>query len=187
VPAPACSFADVVLDEATCTVDKPLHVRLDLGGIVKGRTADHAAGLLPRPGVVDAGGDAVLRDVEHEGPRWIVDVEDPRDARRALLALAIGDRAVATSGTNRRRWAAGGGMAHHLIDPRTGKPAASDLVQVTIVAASAELAEVLAKTVLVLGARDGGAFLSRFDDVAAILVGTDGDVRRIGDLEVIDG
>lgn len=185
--APACSFADVTLDEATSTVDKPLHVRLDLGGIVKGRTADLAAELLPRPGVVDAGGDVVLRDAEGEGAGWVVDVEDPRDAGRTLLALAIGDRAVATSGTNRRRWSAGGGMAHHLIDPRTGKPASSDLVQVTIVAAHAELAEVLAKTVLVLGARDGGSFLSRFDDVAAILVGTDGNVRRIGALEVIDG
>lgn len=185
--APACSFGDVMLDEATSTVDKPLHVRVDLGGIVKGRTADQAAELLPRPGAVDAGGDAVLRDVEREGARWIVDVEDPRDARRTLLALAIGDRAVATSGTNRRRWAAGGGMAHHLIDPRTGEPTASDLAQVTIVAPSAELAEVVAKTVLVLGARDGGSFLSRFDDVAGILVGTNGNVRRIGDLEVIDG
>lgn len=185
-PSLACSFAEVALDEATSTVEKPPHVRLDLGGIVKGRTADLAGVILPRPGAVDAGGDAVLRDVERGGAGWIVDVEDPRDARRTLLALAIGDRAIATSGTNRRRWRVDGGVAHHLIDPRTGRPSASDLVQVTVLAASAELAEVLAKTVLVLGARDGHSFLAKLDDVAAVLVGADGRVRRIGELEVVD-
>jgi thiamine biosynthesis lipoprotein len=183
-PTRRCSFADVALDAATRTVTKPPHVRLDLGGIVKGRTVDEAAAVLPRPGAVDAGGDAAVRDGDANGDDWIIEVEDPRDARRALLGLKVRDRAVATSGTNRRRWKVGGRPAHHLIDPRTGQPACSDLAQVTVVAATAELAEVLAKSACILGSVQGTRLLAGVDGVAAILVGVDATVRRIGELEV---
>jgi thiamine biosynthesis lipoprotein len=179
--APACSFADVLLDDGTRTVDKPPHVALDLGGIVKGRTVDVAASILPRPGAVDAGGDAVVRagGTGGAGPGWIIEVEDPRDAMRALVEFTLRDGAVATSGVNRRRWSVGGRAVHHLIDPRTAKPAASDLAQVTVVAATAERAEVLAKSALVLGRRDGTRLLESAA-VAAILVGVDAGIHRVG-------
>jgi thiamine biosynthesis lipoprotein len=182
-PVPPCSFADVLLDEATRSVTKPSHVRLDLGGIVMGRTVDVAATILPRPGAVDAGGDVAVRDGDSNGDGWVIDVEDPRDARRTLLGFTVHDRAVATSGTNRRRWKAGGELAHHLVDPRTGRPACSDLAQVTVVAATAELAEVLAKSACVLGSVQGTRLLESVDGVAAILVGDDASIRRIGNLE----
>ncbi|HSD10222.1 MAG TPA: FAD:protein FMN transferase [Candidatus Binatia bacterium] len=183
-PVPVCSFAEVVLDEATRTVHKPSHIRLDFGGLVKGRTADVAAELLPCLGVVDAGGDAVLRNGGSSGTGWIVDIEDPRNPGRTLLSLTVRDRAVATSGSNRRRWTVAGEVVHHLIDPRTWKPAASDLAQVTVVAPTAELAEVLAKTAFLLGARGGARFLDSIHGVAAVFVGLDTSIRRIGELKV---
>jgi FAD:protein FMN transferase len=180
------SFADVVLDEATRTVHKPLDVRIDLGGIVKGRTADDAADLLPPNGAVDAGGDAVLRGGGAIGSGWIVDIEDPRDPDRTLLSLTVRDRAVATSGANRRCWIVGNEVAHHLIDPRTWTSAKSDLAQVTVVAGTAELAEVLAKTTFLLGAEHGARFLEKFPGSAAILVGTDAAIIRIGKVDECD-
>ena len=62
---------------------------------------------------------------------------------------------AATSGTGGRRW---GPKLHHLIDPRTGLPADSDLAEVSVLAPTAAEAEVLAKTALLLG-RDAGARL----------------------------
>jgi thiamine biosynthesis lipoprotein len=184
--APATAhFRDVAIDEATRTVRRPPHVRIDLGGIVKGRTVDRAAQLLPEVGVVDAGGDVVLRGNGPDGAGWRVDVEDPRDPRRVLITLVIADRAVATSAPNRRRWRAGGGWAHHLIDPRTGLPARSDLLQATAIARTAEDADVLAKVAFLLGAAAGTRFLED-RGAAGILVTAEGGVRRAGDIEVAD-
>lgn len=178
-PAPTSptTFLDVGLDVAAGRVTRPAHVRIDLGGIVKGRTVDRAARLLPEVGMVDAGGDVVVRGA------WRVDVEDPADASRVAVTLAVRDRAIATSAPNRRRWRAGSGTAHHLIDPRTRMPAVSDLAQATALATTAEAADVLAKVAFLLGATDGARFLEQ-RHAAGVLVGLDGRVHLVGDVEV---
>jgi thiamine biosynthesis lipoprotein len=186
VSVPRRYCIEIRLDEATGTVAKPRDVKIDLGGIVKGRTVDDAATLLPANGAIDAGGDVVLRGGGPSGSGWRVDVEDPRDPRRVLLRLVLRDRAIATSGVNRRRWKVGGEVAHHLIDPRTGRSARTDLVQVTVVADRAERAEVLAKAALVLGAERGATLVRRFDDVGAIFARVDGAIERLGRVEVED-
>jgi thiamine biosynthesis lipoprotein len=182
LPRPA-SFLDIRLDPARREVTRPFEVQIDLGGMIKGRTVDEAATMLPRNGAIDAGGDAVLRGGGSEG--WLVEVEDPRDASRTVAALRVRDRAVATSAANRRRWRVAGTARHHLVDPRTQRSAATDLLQVTIVAASAELADVLAKTVFVLGARAGQAFLEGRPAVGAVLVPITGAPIICGSVDVV--
>jgi thiamine biosynthesis lipoprotein len=103
-----------------------------------------------------------------------------------LLTLRLSDEAVATSGANRRRWRLGDREGHHLIDPRTGQPATTDLAQVTVVAPSAELADVLAKVAFLRGGADGRALLEGCEGVSGVLVLADGDLRLTGDLEVAD-
>lgn len=112
---------------------------------------DRAATLLPKDGAIDAGGDAYLRGSAGDGAGWLVDVEDPFDASCVALTLRLRDAGVATSAPNRRRWLRAGKAMHHLIDPRTGAPAASDLAQMTVVAPTVELADVLAKAAFVAG------------------------------------
>jgi len=180
---PPARFADVLVDEAVRVVVRPPHLRIDLGGILKGRTVDRAAARIPAPGFVGAGGDAVLKGAGPDGAGWLVDVEDPGDPSRAIVTLRVRDRAVATSAPNRRRWRVGGGVAHHLIDPRTMSPAASDLEQATAVADTAEDADVLAKVAFLLGAEAGARHLER-RGAAGVLVGRDGVVHLVGDLEV---
>ena len=184
-PRPA-SFADVGLDAATRTVTRPPGVRLDLGGFIKGRTVDRAARRLPGAGAVDAGGDAALRGGGPDGDGWLVDVEDPAHPARVVATLRVRDRAVATSAANRRRWRAGGHEIHHLVHPRTGRSADTDLAQSTVLAPSAELADVLAKTAFLLGARAGRRFLERLPAIAGVLVRRDGALEIVGDVEVID-
>ncbi|MBK6562001.1 MAG: FAD:protein FMN transferase [Dehalococcoidia bacterium] len=65
--------------------------------------------------------------------------------------------AVATSSIGGRRWASNGRAMHHLLDPRTGQPSASDLHSVTVLAPTAADAEVAAKVALILGSRQGSA------------------------------
>lgn len=179
-------FTDLSVDEAARSVERPRHVHLDFGGFLKGRTVDRAAALATSPAMIDAGGDAALTGAGIDGAGWIVEIEDPDAENAVLLTLRVADRAVATSAANRRRWRLGPASAHHLIDPRTGEPARSDLAQVTVLAPTAERADVLAKVAFLRGARDAATWLSSHDDVAAVLVERNRAIHVIGDLEVDD-
>jgi thiamine biosynthesis lipoprotein len=180
------TLLDVSLDVQSRTVERPDHLHIDLGGLVKGATADAAAHHLPTSGAIDAGGDAVLRGDDSSGEPWLVDVEDPTDPARTVATLAISGGAVATSSANRRRWRVGETMAHHLIDPRTQASAASDLTQATVLAETAELAEVLAKTTFLLGAREGRTFLERQAGVGGLLLPREGAPLLVGDVKVLE-
>ncbi len=182
---PTARFRDVQLDVERAMVTLPRGLRLDLGGMIKGYACDRAAALLPTDAFVDAGGDAVMRGADVDGEGWIVDVEDPRDPARVLVSLRVSDCAVATSATNRRRWALGETTAHHLIDPRTMAPAETDVLQATVLAPSAELAEVWAKTALVLGGHAAREVIERAR-LRGVLLRRDGSVEHIGALEVVD-
>jgi thiamine biosynthesis lipoprotein len=76
------------------------------------------------------------------------------------VTVLLRDQAAATSGTRKRRWRQGARTLHHLIDPRTGRPAETDLVEVSAVAESAFQAEVCAKTALLRGAEHAAAYLA---------------------------
>jgi thiamine biosynthesis lipoprotein len=127
------------------------NVHLDLGGIGKGYAAERAAELLATAGpcLVNAGGDVATRDGS-----WPIGVETPG---QAITLQLDGSRALATSGQDRRRWRCDGREQHHLIDPRTGAPAESDLLRVTVVADDAVDAEVDAKALFLAGAERAAA------------------------------
>ena len=188
-PAPTrCgSVCDVRIDAARGVVEVPTGLALDLGGIVKGMTVDRASAALPVVAAVDAGGDAWLRGDGPDGDGWLVDVEDPLDDARVLCTLRVRDRAVATSGANRRRWRLGDASMHHLIDPRTGSPSSSGLRQATVVAATAEEADVLAKCLFLLGRDAAPGWLATWPGTAAVLVADDGRVSVAGSVDLVAG
>ena len=178
---------DLILDPGTLTVERPSELLIDLGGMIKGATVDVAAGCLRTSGAIDAGGDAVLRGRSPTGEPWLVEVEDPRDPSKLLAAFRLSDRAVATSAANRRRWRVGESVAHHLIDPRTRSPGETDLLQATVIAPTAELADVLAKTAFLLGEEAGRRFLERERDVGAVLVPRRGALVVVGAVDIRAG
>lgn len=165
-PAPTGRWREIVLDGDQLRL--PAGVALDLGGIAKGWTVDRAAQrvstLFPW-GIVDAGGD--IRAVGHLPPGGVqIGVEHPSDAHVEVLRLSLTNGALATSSTMRRSW---GPNLHHLIDPRTGRPAVTDVVQATVWATTCADAEVDAKVALLRGA-------PALDHLAATLVLQDGTV-----------
>ncbi|MDE3111377.1 MAG: FAD:protein FMN transferase [Chloroflexota bacterium] len=141
------TFAELRRDGRLVLV--PPGLRIDLGGIVKGWSADRVADALGDvgPALVDLGGDIAVRGTPPGETAWTVAVEDPSGGA-PLAALRIASGAVATSGTYRRRWSGPGGAMHHLIDPRTGLPAESDLAAVVALHPRAAVADVWAKCVL---------------------------------------
>lgn len=142
------------IDIGPTTVCIPAGVGFDPGGIGKGLAADLVVAETIAAGAtgacVNVGGDLRVAGQPPTGSGWTVAVEHPRLAEPVAL-LGIGDGAVATSTTARRRWNVDGEVRHHLVDPWTGEPSSSDLELVTVVAADAWKAEVLAKAELLRG------------------------------------
>ncbi len=126
---------------------------LDLGGIAKGWAADRAAEFLARlgPCCVDAGGDIRVAGTWPEGDGFRVEVEDPLQPAAVLDTLTLAGGAIATSGIGKRWWLRNGEVQHHLIDPRTGRPADNNLLSVTVRAPTAVEADIAAKTAFILG------------------------------------
>jgi FAD:protein FMN transferase len=150
----------------------PLETRLDLGGIAKGWAASKAVERLQEfgPALVDAGGDIAISGPRADGSPWPIGIEDPFQPDRSLETLMLREGAVATSGTDYHRWKQGKIWNHHIIDPRTGLPAATDLLTVTVVAPDAIMAEAAAKTVLILGSYEGLDWLEDQPGVEGLLV-----------------
>ena len=162
-------------------------LRFDLDGVAKGWIADRALRLLDAyPGaLVDADGDVAVRCASSAG--WSIAVAHPDDDLIELARLRAprhwpADRyGVATSGTSVHRWRVAAGSTHHLIDPATGRPAETDIVQATVVADSTGLAEALAKSAVIRGSRGSVGLLRRAGAWAALLLLDDGDLLTTPD------
>jgi thiamine biosynthesis lipoprotein len=186
-PAPVSRPAGgrVSLSRAERHIWLPPGVGLDLGGIAKGWTVQQVARRLGRlgPALVDAGGDITCVGVPPTGTRWLVGVADPHRPEADLATLTLADEAVATSSLTGRRWQVHGQTAHHLIDPRSGAPAVTDLASVTVVARRLPDAEIHAKVALILGSAEGLSYLNKQPGVAALLVTAAGGQLSCGSLE----
>lgn len=159
------------------SVRLPQGMQVDFGGVAKGWAADQAMRRLQSYGpiLVDAGGDIATSGVHGEGP-WLVGIEDPLDSNADLGILKLGRCGVATSGRDYRRWKQAGVWKHHIIDPRTGQPAETDVLSATIVAPSVLEAEMAAKVVLILGKWAGLEWLDAHPEYAGMLVTENGQV-----------
>ena len=175
---PVLDVGTIELDPSRRGVCVPPGARLDLGGTAKGRAADLVARLLGRhgPALVDAGGDVAVSGPRADGSAWPIGVADPREPEQALEIIALEAGGVATSGRDHRRWASAHGPAHHIIDPRTGRPAVTDVLSASVIASSAFRAEVAAKTLLLLGSSAGIDWIEAHDGLAALVVLEDGSV-----------
>ena len=168
-------------------IRRPFGLRFDLGGVGKGWIADRALNFLGSwpSAVVDADGDLAVRC--SPGECWEIGVEDPRTdgVNLAVLRLTAASGGVptrwgvATSGISIHRWNVGGAVSHHLIDPRTGRPAQTDVIQATVVADTALRAEALAKAAVIAGSVEGFALLERARVRGAVLLTTQGKVQAL--------
>ncbi|MDQ2785523.1 MAG: FAD:protein FMN transferase [Chloroflexota bacterium] len=174
------AWRQIVVNPAAGTVALPADAALDFGGIGKGWAVDRIVAILRhahgvRGGLVNAGGDLRVWGVAPDGASaWVVGVEDPQDMDRDCAVVGVQDQAVATSSTAYRRWQRGDRWVHHLLDPRTGQSAATDLTAVTVVGPSAMWAEIYAKVALLHGMTAGRAYLESQDGYDGLFIGTDG-------------
>jgi thiamine biosynthesis lipoprotein len=101
---------------------------------------------------------------------WLVGIQSPFDPTRTVATVRLRDRAMGTSATNRQYFEAAGRRFGHILDPRTGRPAQTDLASATVMAADAATADALSTAFFVMGLDKVRAFCHNHPEIAALLV-----------------
>jgi thiamine biosynthesis lipoprotein len=158
--AERAGWREIEVDMAARTLTRPPGVKLDTGGLAKGLFADVLAATLSDRGsfAINCAGDLAIGGTD--GMTRPVNVESPFDGS-TLHTFNLTRAGVATSGIGRRSWLDEEGRpAHHLLDPSSGRPAFTGVVQVTALAPSALVAEIRAKAALLSGPAGAPAWLA---------------------------
>jgi FAD:protein FMN transferase len=180
---PALSAAGSILplsiieeDDVDRSIKLPEGMRLDFGGVAKGWAADQAMKRLQiyGPALIDAGGDIAVSGPKADGKPWPVGIQNSLNPVEDLKVVGVIHSGIATSGRDYRRWNMDGKRMHHIIDPRTGLPADTDVLSATVIGPNIMQAETAAKVVLISGSLAGMAWLEAHPPLAGLLVLEDG-------------
>lgn len=167
------------------TLSLPEGVQVDFGGIAKGYTSQRIMEIFEEygctAGVVSLGGNAQTFRTKPDGSPWRVGIENPDSSVLSQTdyvgVLSIADRAVITSGGYERFFEENGQTYHHILDPKTGYPARSGLISVTIVCEDGSLADGLSTALFVMGKdRALDYWRSNREQFEAVLVEEDGSI-----------
>jgi thiamine biosynthesis lipoprotein ApbE len=179
-------WRSVSVDVAARKLTVPADARLDLGATVKGWAADCAAAkIADRLGcgvLVSLGGDTAVAGPPPAEAGWPIRVQDATMPLEETpdgpsQVVSIRDGGLATSSTAARRWHHGGDVLHHILDPRTGLPAAPVWRTVSVAAATCADANTAATAAIIRGDR-APAWLTSLN-LPARLVSQDGAVRAV--------
>ncbi|MBD3285017.1 FAD:protein FMN transferase [candidate division WOR-3 bacterium] len=150
---------------------------LDLSAIAKGYAVDRAAAVLADKGIrtalIDAGGD--IRCVGRKQGNWIIGIKHPRN-EGLLGTIEIIEGSVATSGDYENYFEIDGRRYHHLMDPRTGRPAA-EVISATVIAPTALQADAWATALFVMG-KQGLNTLEEIEGLEGLVVLRDMSVEK---------
>jgi len=153
-------------------------MKINLGGIAKGYAVDKAAAVLAKHGftdvVVQAGGDLLVKGRKGQDP-WRVGIKDPRGTDYFAIA-PIRDASFSTAGDYERGFVKDGVRYHHILDPRTGKPATA-CRSVTVLAKDALTADQLDDAIFILGPEAGMKLLDKHPGAGAVVVDKDNKVH----------
>jgi len=159
-------------------VEMPESFALDLGGVAKGYAVDQALEAMKEAGaeggLVNIGGDIAVFGERAGGGPWSIGVQHPRAPGELFAILELESGAVATSGDYERYFVEDGVRYHHILDPKTGRPARG-LISVTVTAPTCVLADAYATAVFVLGLEKGARLLEADDDLEGLLIYTNDD------------
>lgn len=143
--------------------------KLDLGGIAKGYASARVMEIFRahgvRSGMVSLGGNVQTLGTKVDGGPWRIGVRDPAgEASDYLGVLSVEDEAVITSGGYERFFVENGQRYIHILDPRTGHPAQSDLQSATVISKDGVLADALSTALYIMGSKDATAFWAERSD-----------------------
>ena len=148
-------YRTISVDGTTVTLADP-DAMLDLGGIAKGFITDDLVSMLREAGCKSAmlslGGNVYVLGESFRGDDWNVGVQDPNGAANDVIAsIPARNKSLVTSGLYERSFTVEDMLYHHILDPRTGYPAKTDLASASIVSDSSTDGDAYSTTLFLMG------------------------------------
>jgi thiamine biosynthesis lipoprotein len=148
---------------------------LDFGAIGKGYCLDRAVNILKEnsinTAILDFGGniyylneDIFKADEEYFG------IRDPLNTDDIIISLRVRNKAISTSANYERNFRIKGKAYGHIINPLTGYSEDSDVLSVSVICASAKIADILSTAVFILGLDVGMELIERISDAEAVII-----------------
>jgi thiamine biosynthesis lipoprotein len=159
-------YEHIVVDSLNSTIYlSRLGMKIGFGSIGKGYAADKCRELLKASGIaagiINASGDLSAWGEQPNGKPWAIGINNPFRAGRLVKILKIRTGSVATSGSYGKYAEINGKRYSHIINPKTGYPS-TGLTSVTISGPSAEFANALSTSIMVLGVKEGMQLVKRY-------------------------
>ncbi|MEE8722808.1 MAG: FAD:protein FMN transferase [Eggerthellaceae bacterium] len=179
------NWQNVTVDGSVVTIADPA-AWIDLGGIAKGYIADRIIEQLQADGarhiLVNLGGNVAVAGGKPDGTPWKVGLRRPASSEatmgvaQSFAVVQLENGSAVTSGTYERAFERDGRLYHHILDPKTGEPAQTDLLSVTVVSKRSLDGDGYTTALIAMGADRALAFCEDLPDVECVAVTTDGDV-----------
>ncbi|MFA5886915.1 MAG: FAD:protein FMN transferase [Patescibacteria group bacterium] len=170
-------FKQIIINAENNFITKPPELKIDLGGIGKGYIVDKLVKHLKDKGYknfwISAGGDMYLSGLTADGQTYQIGVQNPLKIASDLfnIAMTAQELAVATSGIAKRQWSdKHGHRFNHLIDPRTRSSVNNGLLAATVISDQVVKADIYAKTILILGEKEGISFIDQQENSEALII-----------------
>ena len=170
------NYKDLILDEKGNAAQLRRKGQwIDLGAIAKGYVADEVKKIFQKHGIssafIDLGGNILTLGNNRDHSHWKIGIQNPLAPRGHYLGIIqISDQSIVTSGNYERYFEKNGVRYHHILDPLTGYPSASDISSVTILSKKSIDADALSTSILILGFEKGRELIESLDGIDAIFV-----------------
>lgn len=181
-------YKDLELLEDNMVFLKEEHMRLDLGGIVKGYATDEVRSILQENGVniaiIDLGGNVYAHGIKVDNTPWKIGIQNPLEVRGGYLGIIeIEDRSIVTSGDYERFFEYNGKRYHHIIHRETGYPSDNEITGVTIISDRSIDGDALSTTLFILGVDKSMELVNSLEGVDAIFVTKDKSIYLTSDIK----
>lgn len=172
----------IILDSAQCTIFLAKKgMKIGFGSIGKGYAADKSRELLQslgvQAGIVNASGDIATWGTQSNGKAWRIGINNPFKRHGIAKVLKLKESALATSGSYEKYAEIDGVRYAHIINPKTGYPS-TGLTSVTIYGPSAEFANALSTSIMVLGEKEGKKLVRKYPKYKFLFITDKGKIIK---------
>lgn len=161
-----------------CVTMSDAQTQIDIGGIAKGYIADQIASYLESEkitgAIINIGGDMRIIGSKSPNKPFQIGISDPFNPGSTIYGVKLTNKSIATSGTYIRSFTLDDKLYHHILDPKTGLPADTDIDSATVISSSATDCDTLCTILILLGSRDALQFIENIPDTEALLILNDG-------------
>lgn len=170
-------YQKIVLDEDDQSVTLAENMQLDLGAVAKGYISQKAAAAMKKAGVesavINLGGNIQTLGENPDGSgNWEIGIQY-LDTNDYFCTLQVGESTLATSGAYQRKFEYNGALYHHIIDPKTGRPAEGKTVSVTVLSNDGALADALSTAFFIMDIEKASEYYRENDGFEFVILAKD--------------